>query len=825
MELPRLRLRKVFEHGTHFKVQKPSGQTITIAKKGLSPGTIKRYQRLAHGGEVRNYQVGGEVPGDKTPEQQDEEMQAYSRMIDATNTPEPEPAPAEPAEPDVATRRPFTGTEGRQTTMMEEFEALPPPPAQPRRLDARRAVLEAKEAREELPGNQPDTPPPVVVNVNTPPAQPAAPVAPAPTASPAPVAPSAPAATEAAPVAAPPPTQKPLPPVVAPVAPPAIAPKSLSKLSAPQPVQTLAEPLDLTPGATPDLGVAPSPEPIDVERALVGMQPAAVTPVAAAPTAPVAPPVAAPVAVPTPVVPIAPTSTQLTVESLRSAMKASPDKTVAQIVNEIAPASAPAVVATQPEIFQLKASDLAKPGAIVDLLLGGISDSINAAQDLGEAEKAAARIEFDALEQQRLAIAERAAKSIQRKQEIEKHLQETRADAEASDDLRSFIGGSGSSQGLGYSIFSIAALAIGGALSGYTQTPNYVLTAFNQAMERDLEEQKRRRNSRWQKYKDALGDDQSADQMLKAYDEELLSVALKQSAIKAGAQKIQPKIDDLIARLKANAAERIAMIDYRLAQAEDEREVAPPRVGRVSSKKDEIDLSRDRYETGRTIGVGQIPVQTNTATGTATTNRNLANRNFAVQSLTKAVHLLETMTPEQIANFTKDKRADAIASLAYVVENFPQAFGYERAVSVSAARQLKEGMQNPTTLKGVLTTIFFSSGKDGRKPSTGLRVLRDDANESRRKLVRQLAMPGSLRDQEAAEYGLWKLESDDARAIGAKPPPMPKLTLPVSELETTPYQRQKQQAAPGSPAASAPATPPAAPPAVNIRSRLRPLGK
>lgn len=52
MRAPSLRFRQVFEHGTHFKVQRPTGETITIAKKGLSPSTVGRLRRFATGGEV-----------------------------------------------------------------------------------------------------------------------------------------------------------------------------------------------------------------------------------------------------------------------------------------------------------------------------------------------------------------------------------------------------------------------------------------------------------------------------------------------------------------------------------------------------------------------------------------------------------------------------------------------------------------------------------------------------------------------------------------------------------------------------------------------------
>lgn len=67
MKKPTLRLRQVFENPTHFKVQRPLGNPVTIAKKGLSPGMVRRLQKLAHGGEVRNYQAGGEIVDEAQP--------------------------------------------------------------------------------------------------------------------------------------------------------------------------------------------------------------------------------------------------------------------------------------------------------------------------------------------------------------------------------------------------------------------------------------------------------------------------------------------------------------------------------------------------------------------------------------------------------------------------------------------------------------------------------------------------------------------------------------------------------------------------------------
>jgi hypothetical protein len=52
MKKPTLRLRQVFEGPTHFKVVKPLGNPIKIAKKGLSPSLMGRLRKFAREGEV-----------------------------------------------------------------------------------------------------------------------------------------------------------------------------------------------------------------------------------------------------------------------------------------------------------------------------------------------------------------------------------------------------------------------------------------------------------------------------------------------------------------------------------------------------------------------------------------------------------------------------------------------------------------------------------------------------------------------------------------------------------------------------------------------------
>lgn len=52
MKKPTLRFRQVFEHPTHFKVTRPLGNPIKIAKQGLSPNLMGRLRKFAREGEV-----------------------------------------------------------------------------------------------------------------------------------------------------------------------------------------------------------------------------------------------------------------------------------------------------------------------------------------------------------------------------------------------------------------------------------------------------------------------------------------------------------------------------------------------------------------------------------------------------------------------------------------------------------------------------------------------------------------------------------------------------------------------------------------------------
>lgn len=840
MELPRLRLRKVFEHGTHFKVQKPGGQSITIAKKGLSPGTIKRYQKLAHGGEVRGYDNGGEVTATgETVDQLERRLAAEQAELDRIAqqgaTPAAQPVEAAPVALSVPRRVVASTATAPAATMREEVASLPPLPQQPRRMEARREALEAKEAAGELPGAAPApaaaAPPAVVIvnNSSAPAAEPQAaapkaltaepalaaqtPAAPAPAPAPASLAASGPAIVDV-PLAPPPAAAEAAVPVnvpaegVQPVAPvrfdDVATVSGFQPLAAGAPAFTTKAKGFAAPSSLPGLA-----SPLDIQQQPMAMPPLPfAAPAAVAPVAPIAATATTPLAAPLRIAP-------LTADRVSAAVRAEPNASLGDVVRKlVGPSMAQLVDVAAPEFSTIKASDVAGKDGLIKLLVGGFNNQINAAVAAGDAEAAEAQAQIAGIEAEEQRLGEKVARDEARRKELQSHADTLLREAESADDLKSFF----ESQGALKSIFSVVALAIGGALSGYTRTPNYVMQAFNNAMAADLEEQKRRRNSKWNRYKDVLGDAEAASDLVNADNALLASVALKKQAAKAGLQKIQPQVDAIIGKLQAQGAAEIARLDLRLAQAEDEREVAKPRMARPSAKGS--GLPERRWEVGRTFNVGGIPVQSPSPQGMTNVRGELGRRNFAVKALDEALGYVESIPKGQGINALSQDRQKALVALAMQIEQFPQAFGYNRAVSKVAKEQLKEALDNPLGITG-----FFKELIGNVDIATGIRQLRNDAVSAREDFVGTHVDATSQRDKDAAKYGLWKLRSEEARLHNFKAPPMPSLLTPIAEIERLSNIGGATFISPA-PAAAPIATPAkVAPQSGDWRSRARPLGE
>ena len=793
MRTPGLRLRQVFEHTTSFKVKKPSGQTITIAKKGLSPSTVGRLRRFAQGGEVRGYDNGGEVS---------DPLQASFE--------------AAQAEVEVTQQAADTATANAQR-YAEEQAAMQPVQAAPRRVVAAGAAQGTmdEDARRRMDFDRmretPATPaqPTIIIN-NTP----------APTAQPQAMT-AAPAIEQPASVEVP--AKR--------------AAASVPVEEVPLPPSGIAPEASAVPVVVPPPEVPTTPYEPGYERRLLGrdlvppaplaptLTPATLTAMAtpAAPVAPVAS--AAPTA--TPALPVAPEATKPTkpltaqtlVDALKDVRRSKPNATVADAVTSLLGTDASFAPIELQEAAKIPAIDLLKGGKLGDAYVAGVAQEVNSAVLKGKAEVDEANIRLSALKEEEVRRAERAVANKQRAEELRSHANTLMTEAKASDDLKSFFG----SQSAGYNVMSIIALAFGGFASGYTKTENYVLKAFNDASNRNLEEQKKRRDSKWSRYKDALGSADAADLLVKADNDLLASVALEKATLRQNVTKIQPQIEALQAQLTQKAAMNMAALDLKLAQAEDEREKAPPKIvvgrgGGAAGKKTGAEIKHEEWEKGRVFGIGGIPVKASGATGMKDVRDNLSSRNYAVGALDEALHDIESLKPGESINVLSPARQKALVNMALQIENFPQAFGYKRAVSKVAKEQLKEALADPLKL-----TSFFKELLGDVPISTGIRQLRDDAVSARSEFVKGQAQADSRREQDAAEYGLWKQRAKELKRFNAPTPLRPKIQFSYEELERLPDEPVAATAA--APGAPTPAARSATTPALLTREELLRRGK
>ena len=795
MRMPKPRLRQVFEHSTHFKVVSPGGKTITIAKKPLSQGMLGRLRRYAQGGEVQNFQIGGEAQ-DTQPEQMGPPEPVNAAGLTASQ----EREIIEEHERNIATANARDAALDNQAEAEAVNEVVPEP-------------LTRSSGPVRVPVAAPVAPiaptAPVNITIQNTPSAPAAPAAAAePEKTPKPArAEAKPAAEKAAPAPAP----------AAAPAPVAAPPQRV--------VQPVATPVgDVVPSAAPRAWQAYQQlGPITAEPgALAGglaarlQQP---VPAALAPAAPVAAPVAPVAAAVAPAGPLPPSP-------LQAPIPAAPEfksVTVSEVRKEIKRLQAAQPQASVPALIQTAVSNLTGGLTLPPLKLQEISDlsaqepeqvfneairdQINAVQEQAKVSYQLATEEADlAAERQRAALAKATQQQIDL-EALEAHGKDVYEDAKNNDDIKSFWAG----QGFWRSLLGIASLVVSGYTSGYAGTKNFAYDAFENAVARDIEEQKRKRTMRWKNYEQILGDVDDAKKLYGADLKEVSAAELERVAKTSAVGAVGPKFNELVAKIRESAAkdrmsialkERGAEAKEITAEAAKIRASRPAAVRAPAAPKgpsEATELRRDVYERARTLNVGDVPVQRNTAERASAVGAELANRNFANESLSEVVSLFKKHGDKAWDILSKE-RGQMIARLGLAIENFPQAFGYGRAVSVNAGRILKGAINDPAGIKAGFLQLI------GDRPrETGLQTLLDETRLARRKFVEGLA-DTVLRDREAAQYGLWKLESAEAKTLGIKPPEKPRFTLPESELLQTPYQRRIT----GTPAtAPAPASAPA----------------
>jgi hypothetical protein len=555
--------------------------------------------------------------------------------------------------------------------------------------------------------------------------------------------------------------------------------------------------------------------------------PAAIATPVAAPTAtpvaaPVTPPALAPVVAPV-------VRGPLTGAMLADAAAKEPTKTIEQLVVGLTGADPVVVAQTIPGIKDFPGLTLAE-GAdpnVRKILMDAAVTGANGIIDAANASLAEQTAELDIAKAEEIRAAAIAKQSEENLRQLTKNADEKLKAAEASDDLRPFLGGEGSTQGWGRSIASIFALAVGGFLSGYTNTPNYVLKAFNDAMDRDIEEQKRKRTSMWNRYNDVLKNKEAAGLMVRADNNVLAQAYYKKMLATQDLGEVRPQAEKMLGELQRQLAldlskvsGMMALEEFREAEAVRARRspvvrpAAAPKGPSVAEQRLEEKKKKDERE--RLVNVADIPVRRATTQGQPKAQDDIDRRIAYVEHIAKLENAFQEYGAD-VYNVLATTRGEILGDLATLLENSPQGFGFARALSVNAGTVLKEGMGSPAGIKGAALKLF------GRDPAAGIRAMRKDVQGQLGQKLSGIADPSNPRDKDAVQYGIWKVNNRIRAALKEKPLPEPKLSTPVDQILALPPDSPLYRPPVAAPDAPAPAT--ATTPASDWRSKLKPVGK
>lgn len=646
MKKPTLRFRQVFEHPTHFKVVKPLGNPLLIAKKGLSPGMQSRLRKFAQGGEVRGYDNGGEVAAPGTYDQQLKETALASSALDQF-------------EKDVS-----EGTD-RATALQSMTSAL-------KGVSGETQNVAMRAAQRRVPAVSGGIPVTIEAQVPAPSAEPAVPVIPF-------------RATEATPLM----------PVPA-------APVSIVK-----PERVTVEPTEVLPPSVPTIPaglVQPSAPTLDVGR----LQFTSVTKPAAqvAPDSTIAP---------EPMLAEPETAAEsLPVEEGIAPQEQKPKDIMAQMASEL------------PKLY--RAFEVAE-------------SNLSARREL---------------------IAADEMKAVQRRVDSAREARDkawNEYQSAAANEKPYLSRGDALSK-----IGTAVSLAAGAFAAGMTGMPNYALQIFNQASADDLQRQKENKNSLYNKFITAGADVKQAEDLVEAFQIKAFAAKMEDAARATTNARAKIELQQNAIKLYSEGLKREAEADAEAAKAEYDRARAksePERLKLDQEKalNDQIktlaDIANDRSRSendrqralaallsasARAAGVGagagraaapasgtedkveiggELVTPLRGKSGIGEVQDQIAGRN----TVTREALALSQLFKEQgnnIWNLDNPARDLARAKLSLLIENYPKAVGFKRAISLNAAKKLEQALDNPTGFFSAFRNFFGD-----RPPSTAIDALYD----------------------------------------------------------------------------------------------------
>lgn len=789
MRIPKPRLRQVFEHTTSFKVKKPTGQTITIAKKGLSPSTIGRLRRFAQGGEVRGYDDGGEVTepapvdADMATQVADVAQRALATGDTAPVVPDVQLPAVDVGAPGIVAAQPT----GRRRPVRAS-EATAPDSAEQERQAAERAKFAAQ------------PPPAVNLTINTAP-QPAA-TAPQPAtmtpAQPAPASVATPQKIEAAPKAVE---------AAEPAAPTAPAPSPTPR-AAPAPVAVEpAQQISLLPelGMTPSLDLPSSqfgtpaplaatpPAPVAVPTAQVAVPVTATPPTAKAEAATVAP-AAAPVPAAVPVAPAAVQVAPVTVAAPATAATAAPVAPAAAVkpaVAAVVPATgAPPTPVPAPAAPQLP--DVLTDDQIEELV-GVAPPAYQPAMRMAlVGQRNQQLVERQQAEQQAAAMAaseRRMSDALAKVESDIAQIRQKRADIQGEIQAARDEGNVFSRMGVIEKIGTILAMGVAGFAAGYAGIPNYALQAFNQALDRDLERQRRRGDSLLNELKLVTATEEDAEQLYRGIAKEAVALEAKRAELQATTQKSRAAYGAVAGKFALDAYKEIAEVESKLATAAGQvsagekvaLEIAKLRAReqevlassgmsaekrnlaaeRLRLARERLEFQQSRFAQETAIPVAETPYIIRSPTGARDIAEQISRRTSALRSVEKLQKLLHETPTAQLANVFSSERGRALAESALATERFAEGFGFKRAISLNAGKIVKEALDNPASASSLFTQ-FASANK--RPIWLGVAAMADEMKSARKDYIKLNARADAAGIQSARNV-IDALEKEDKAEV------------------------------------------------------------
>lgn len=740
MKKPTLRLRQVFEGPTHFKVVKPLGNPIKIAKQGLSPNLM---------GRLRKFARDGEVPEATEQDQQNaQDLAAESRSLDfdqVRTTPD--------AQIDLAPR----------TRSLQEIEESL---AYLRGLEQNVTDAQPVNVVERVAAQ-----PIEVIKSQSVPVKPERVVAGTLMGPPTPVAP----------------VMKPAPVMSADEEMLTGYQRDLdlerSKVNPdPKAVKLLEDAIKQTNEAIAEASAAPAPKAPTVAPAVaVAPTAAAVVVPAAAPVAPTSAVAAAPtVAVAPAVAPaaqVAPAAVKpevtipkgldvtkpLDVAALREYRKANLGVPDSELVLGLIKQYTPDV----PANIQIADLDVQPPeGADKDTL----AEFDKAKEQLIKATVDQARVD---LESSRAILEANQRAQAQRLLNAEKDRETADALVARRDALRAAVEGGFKpeslygSNNLAGQIGSALSIALGAFASGMTGIPNYALKIYNDAVERDLDIQKSKYNSLVNQYNRLLGDTADAEKLARADLNDLAALQLEGMKASSTIKGIGPATERMVAEIRAKAAkerEEVAIKQSQAREADVEARLAEEVARNNMAYKDAMGnaararaavaglgkgLSADRLEftkakwiEGRKLSVPDPSDPSKSIYILAPTQSVAKEKAGEITQRVTGLMQLEDFEDWLKSNATKPVTPEAIKEMqvkvAGIVENYPGTVrGSKNLVTVAQGKLLK-----PAITSTSIPIIEFMDVLG--LTSTAMKDIRADANRGVLLSVRGAASEGDL---------------------------------------------------------------------------------